>query len=74
MAAESTLTRQFLRTLQISSVIGTGRVVGSGPATNGSFAVNGLGGDNVVKLEEVLFTTMIIYRGINRPVNILNPD
>ena len=42
--------------LQISSVIGTGRVVGSGPATNGSFAVNGLGGDNVAKLEEVLIT------------------
>ena len=48
--------------------------MGSGPATNGSFAVNGLGGDNVVKLEEVLFATMMIYRGINRPVNILNPD
>ena len=42
--------------LQISSVIGTGRVVGgSAVTTNGGFAVNGLGGDSSgfgVKSEE----------------------
>ena len=43
-------------TSQISSVIGTGRVVGGSAATtNGGFAVNGLGGDSSgfgVKSEE----------------------
>ena len=50
-----TVQQEANMTSQISSLIGTGRVVGSAATTNGGYSVNGLGGDSGggVKSEEV---------------------